>query len=90
MPFALVRHRVKDFDAWKPHFDNHDPVRREAGLRVAHLMRNADKPDEVWVLFEVADLGPARAMSQSEEVRQLMEEAGVIDKPDFVFLDSAG
>ena len=90
MPFVLVRHRVQDFDRWKPFFESHEGERQGAGLRVAKLMRNADDPQEVWILFEAADLGPARGMANSDELRQVMEQAGVIDRPTFVFLDSAG
>ncbi len=90
MSFVLVRHRVKDFDAWKPHFDGDEGVRKEAGLRVAKLMRNTDDPQEVWILFEASNVEAARGMSRSDELRQVMEAAGVIDKPDFVFLDAAG
>jgi hypothetical protein len=90
MPFVLVRHRVQDFDRWKPFFDEHEVVRKEIGLSVAHLMRNADDPQEVLILFATSDLGKARGMTQSDDLRQVMEKAGVIGRPTFDFLNSAG
>jgi hypothetical protein len=81
---------VKDFDAWKPSCDAHEEIRKGAGLRTVKLMRNIDAPQEVWILFEASDLGAARGMTQSDDLRQVMEQAGVIDKPDFTFLDSTG
>jgi hypothetical protein len=90
MPFVLVRHRVEDFDRWKPFFESHEGVRQEIGLRVAQLMRNADDPQEVLILFEASDLEKARGMTQSDELRQIMEKAGVLGRPSFDFLNSAG
>jgi hypothetical protein len=87
MPHVLVRHRVQDFDRWKPYFDRDEQNRRSVGLDAGRVMRNADDPQEVWLLFEAQDLAKAREFAQSEDLKQIMTEAGVIDRPDMVFLD---
>jgi hypothetical protein len=58
------------------------PVVRKGG----QLFRSADDPNEVVMLFEW-DLEQARQFSQREELRAKMQEAGVLDPPDFYFLE---
>ena len=86
MPHVLVRHKVQDFAKWKVGYDAHLPARKAAGLSERHLLRNADNPNEVIILFEASDLGKARAFASSADLRQKMQEIGVVDKPDLYFL----
>jgi hypothetical protein len=51
-----------------------------------HLLRNIDDPNEVIILFELEDLQKAREFSASSDLRERMQEAGVVDKPDIYFL----
>ncbi len=87
MPYALIRHKVEDFERWKPVFDGDAENRRAVGSRGYHLFRNADEVNEVLVLFEVDDLGALREYGRSDELRQKMQQAGVSDRPDFYFLE---
>ena len=87
MPFMLLRHKVRDFKTWKAGYDAHQPARTEAGLAEKHLLRNSDDPNEVVILFEAQDLDRAKAFTQSADLREKMEEFGVIDKPDIYFLN---
>jgi hypothetical protein len=87
MPYLLVRHKVSDFSKWKSAYDKHSPARKEGGLREEHLLRNLDDPNEVILLFEVKDLEKAREFSASANLREAMQDAGVVDKPDLYFLD---
>jgi hypothetical protein len=86
MPHVLVRSKVQDFANWKVKYDEHLSVRKAAGLTERYLLRNADNPNEVILLFEASDLDMARGFTSSADVRQKMQEAGVVDKPDFYFL----
>jgi hypothetical protein len=86
MPYVLVRHKVADFAKWKPGYDSHLPARQKAGLKEEHLLRNADDPNEVILLFEADDLQKAKEFAASADLREKMQEAGVADKPDIYFL----
>lgn len=90
MPFVLVRHKVQDFAKWKPFFDADAAVRQKAGLRDKAVLRNADDPQEVVILFETDDLGAARQFAAAPQLREVMEKAGVIDQPTMFFLENAG
>jgi hypothetical protein len=87
MPHLLVRHKVSDFSKWKPSYDAHSPARKEAGLQEEHLLRNMDNPNEVFLLFEVKDVEKAKEFGASANLREAMQDAGVVDKPDIYFLD---
>lgn len=84
--YMLVRHRVRDFAEWKRGYDDHLPKRDEAGLEEKYLLHNDAEPNEVVILFAAQDLGRAKAFAESQELREVMERVGVIDKPDIYFL----
>lgn len=58
--FVLIRHKVRDFNAWKKGFDAHAPKRAEAGLSDKQVLRNADDGNEVVLLFDAKDLALAK------------------------------
>lgn len=89
MATIIVRHKVKDFNAWKTLFQAHESERVAAGLTNPRLLRSADDPSEVVILLDAADLGVAKAFAASEELRSEMAAAGVVDKPDVYFLETA-
>jgi hypothetical protein len=82
----MIRHKVADFAKWKPVYDSHAPARANAGLKEEHLFRNIDNPSEVVLLFSAEDLNKAKAFVSSSDLRETMQKAGVIDKPDIWFL----
>ena len=84
--YMLVRHKVRDFSAWKPGYDAHHPKRVEAGLTEMHLLRGASDANEVVLLFQAADLGRAKAFAESADLRDVMAKVGVVDRPDIYFL----
>ena len=86
MMHMLIRHKVADFAKWKPVYDAHSPSRQKAGLKEEYLLRSADDPNEVILLFSAEDLDKAKAFTASDDLRQAMQKAGVRDKPDVYFL----
>lgn len=86
MPYVLVRHKVSDFSQWKSAYDTHSSTRQGAGLKEEHLLRNTDDPNEVVLLFEAKDIQKAKEFAGSADLREAMQNAGVVDKPDIYFL----
>jgi hypothetical protein len=86
MPHLLVRHKVSDYAKWKTAYDGHSPARQKADLKEEHLLRNIDDPNEVIILFQTGEIEKAKAFSQSADLREVMQNAGVVDKPDIYFL----
>ena len=88
MVHVLVRHKVQDFDQWKPAYDAHQQARAAAGLQELHLWRNGDDPNDIFLLFEAADVEEAKAFARSSDLKERMRDAGVMGAPDIFFLSS--
>jgi hypothetical protein len=85
--FVLIRHKVRNFTAWKEGFDAHAPRRADAGLSDQHVLRSIRAPNDVVVLLEAQDLGRAQAFAESADLRDTMQKFGVIGEPDVCFLN---
>ncbi len=88
MPYVQIRHKVNDFAAWKVAFDEHASMRQEAGSKGGYLFQSADDPNEVIVVLEWDDLQKARDFTSSDNLREVMQKAGVAGPPDIVFLEA--
>lgn len=86
--YLLIRHKVKDFAAWKQGYDTHFPKRTEAGLTEKYLLRADSDPNEVILLFEAQDLSRAKAFAESADLRERMQQLGVVGQPELNFLNS--
>lgn len=89
MPAVLVRHKVRDYATWKVFFDEHGTTRQASGSGGGRLFRNAYEPNEIVILLEWDDLDKARQFVQSTDLRETMQQAGVVDQPDIYFLEEA-
>ena len=90
MAYVLVHQKVNDYAKWKPVFDEHAPVRKDqATSKGGYVFQSADDPNEVIVLLEVADTDKARAFTQSDELREIMQKAGVTSQPHIHILELA-
>ncbi len=88
MAYVLVRFKVKDYEEWRPHFDEMADLRKANGCISERVLRNKDNPNEVVLFFEWDDAEKARKYSQSDELKKKIREAGVEDI-DFVLLEEA-
>jgi len=83
----IVRHRVRDYQAWRPGFDEHERSRVAAGITNGRVFRGADDPNDVVVILDVADAEKARAWTQSEDLRSVMQKVGVLGAPEIHFVE---
>ncbi len=84
--YMINRASVQDFSEWKTAYDAHEPSRAAAGLTERHLLQDADNPNMVTLIFEAEDLKRAEEFSNSDDLREAMQKAGVVGKPDTYFL----
>lgn len=89
MSYVLVRITVEDYAKWKPVFDKVSHLRKNSGSQGGQLLRKADDPHQVTILFEWPNLDKARQYFQSDALRQAMQRAGVQGRPDVTYLDMA-
>jgi heme-degrading monooxygenase HmoA len=87
MPYVLVRHRVKDYTAWKPFFDQHSHAREDAGSKGGYVFRDTADPQNVLILLEWDDMAKARQFIESVNLQEVMEQSGVAGKPEVFFLE---
>ena len=81
----LVKHEVKDWDAWKKAFDDHKQVRIDNGIidrAVAYEMGDNHK---AVVAFAVTDATKAEEFSKSKDLKEKMDSGGVVGPPSFFY-----
>ncbi len=80
----------RNFDQWKPLFDEHGAKRKAAGSKGGRLFGSEKDPNEVVILLEWEKLGKAHKFTESEDLRETMKRAGVVGKPELYFLEEMG
>ena len=77
--------KVKDYGTWRPAYDGHEKSRLSAGITNGRVFRNAEDPNDVVVLQDVADVAKARTWVASEDLKAAMQKSGVIGSPSVRF-----
>ena len=79
---VIVSHHVKDFDVWLKAFDDKGKQTRAANALIDRtIARDMADPNMVYIVFDVVDLGKARARIFSREVKKFMADTGVDSPP---------
>jgi hypothetical protein len=65
MTVLVVQHRVRDFDAWKPVFDEDESRRRDHGAQRHWLYRTVEDPNDVVVAVEFPSADAARSFTMT-------------------------
>jgi hypothetical protein len=81
MTYLLAIHKVADFTQWKQGYEASLKARQEAGLKERYLLRSTEDPHEVIMLHEVEDLQRAQTFTHSAELRERMQQSGVLGEP---------
>jgi len=84
---VIVRHKVRDFDAWKPLFYSDAKRQRDASCTRWYLTRSKDDKNELVVIFECEDLDKAKTIFSDPSLAELMRRAGVVDQPTLFFIE---
>jgi hypothetical protein len=71
--FIITRIQVGDYDAWRPMFDQDQPRAREKA-KVQRVFRDADDPNNVFILLEFT------ALEDAQEAQRRLVESGVLDR----------
>lgn len=83
---VIVRHKVQDFDKWKPIFLGDAKRLRDHGLTSWRIMRNKNDMNEVVIICESNDVDKAKPMFSDPSLAELMKKAGVMDQPTVFML----
>jgi hypothetical protein len=85
MSKAIVRHKVKDYAAWRPYFDADLGNQTAAGLTNPQVYRSESDKGELVLVWDAADVAKAKAFFASPSLKATMIEAGVMDTPSVYF-----
>ena len=85
----MVTHKVRDFDAWKRVFEEHESVRARHGAKGHTLYRRKDDPNLVAVANEFPNAEGAAAFLEDPSLKEAMERAGVEGMPTITMWDEA-
>jgi len=82
----VIHHKVRDYAAWRPAYDAHEPSRAGAGITNGRVYRKAEDSNDLVILFDIADVARARAWTAGEDLKTVMGKAGVLGAPTIHFI----
>jgi hypothetical protein len=86
MATVIVKHQVKDFDAWKRVFDDVSDFRRDGGELSADVYHEGD---QVIAVLDYESHKKAKDYFSNADLKAKMMEAGVIGAPEIYYVESA-
>ncbi|MBS1934731.1 MAG: hypothetical protein JST96_12090, partial [Bacteroidetes bacterium] len=83
-PFDVVEvnHIVKNYEKWKPGFDNDSAARKEAGLELMVIGRSDANPNNLNIVLQASDIAKAKAFAGDPRLKEVMKKNGVTSKPE--------
>ena len=81
----MVKHKVKDYAAWKKVYDSDAPARAAAGLTDRALGYDIGNKNMVSIVFLVSDMKKAEEFGKSNALKKKMQEGGVEGVPTMFF-----
>lgn len=84
---TLIKHKVKNFAAWKAAYDGHDSARLANGLHSYVIGRGMDDSMIVMIAMKTDDLEKAKAFSKDPALKERMQKGGVVGAPEISFVN---
>lgn len=87
MAVVILTHKVENYQKWKPIYDKDVERRKKAGLKEIICGQKSGEPNNVYMIFESSDPNKAKEMLNDTELKGLMDDAGVISKPEIIVIE---
>ncbi len=84
---SLMYHKVKDFDIWKDAFDKFHEFRQTKGEKSYSVGRLHGEPNTAYVINEWDSTGVLQEFVSSNELKEAMKSAGVMEPPQTLILE---
>ena len=81
-----IHHQVADYAKWRVVYDADQSNRTAAGLTNCRVQRSMDDANDVLIWCDMADVTKAKNFTTSKALADTMSKAGVIGKPQFMYL----
>ena len=87
--FLVVQHTVRDYDAWKTVFDEHESVRTKYGALGHTIYRDAGDPNAVTIFNRFESRARAEEFARDPSLPEAMKRGGVLGEPRITWLEEA-
>lgn len=78
---VMVNHLVKNYQDWRPKFDNDEAMRQQMGIRLINVLSHTENENDITIVFETSDFEQFKTLVASPELKANMQEAGVVSEP---------
>ncbi|MCE5280184.1 MAG: hypothetical protein ABFD92_17760 [Planctomycetaceae bacterium] len=86
--YVVATYRVGDFNQFKDEFDQaQDMLQSMGGFKKTYLNRGLDDPNLIVIVHECGSLQKARDFYDSQEFKQCLDKAGIVEKPQVSFVE---
>jgi len=75
----IVKRKLKDYDAWKKIVSDLDGLRKEYGSKGMSVYRNANDPNEVYLVLDWDDRKPYKNYFNLPEVQKALADTGTTE-----------
>ncbi|MGA7723599.1 MAG: hypothetical protein WCA84_20705 [Ignavibacteriaceae bacterium] len=89
MPYLLVKQKIIDFERWYAVFKSEAKAQKESGLHDIIIFREIIDENLIVCLFKIDNLEKAKAFTDSQKNRGILELSGTTGEPEILFLDKA-
>ena len=89
MTTVLIKHPIEDYAKWKTAFDAFIEFRKAGGEQSFHVSRTVNDPNTLVILFEWDNAENAMAFLDSTDLKEAMQEAGVLGPPEITMMETA-
>jgi hypothetical protein len=79
---VIVTHAVKEYASWRKVYDADEPNRKTMGFKVWGVYADAKDPNLVTIIGTFPTAAAVDGFMSSPKLKDAMESAGVIGKPD--------
>jgi hypothetical protein len=77
----IIQHTVRDFDAWKSAFDEHEAVRAKYECLGHTIYRGGENGNDVTVITSWQSAERAEEFTRDPSLGEAMERGGVLGEP---------
>jgi len=85
----FIRHKVRDYTAWRKGYDGFDSARIKLGVRDQAVYRDVDDKNDLTVWHDFDTVEAAKSLASSDQLKEAMKGAGVVGTPTIWFTERA-
>lgn len=89
MAISIIRHRVRDYNAWRKVYDSVGEMQKSGGVTEESVYQSKDDPNDVLVLHMFNSVEEAERFIASPDLRDAMGRAGVEGAPRVEIFEDA-